>query len=368
LNIFYVCTHYTALLAAVVLETQALKAHVSIRPYVLVMASERKDDPLPLTASRLSYISKKRRTSKSKLSLNELCALYVREKLPFLWIDSSGEFDTLGCVMVTSVVVLSVIFPISWVLAFFYVTYSRYGLIPWEVVIDEWIIYLEVARTPVVEIILLTFHSMFCIPLILECMRALPFLIIFMVIPLQIYVQNISCMNTWYRKIEASSSKRTQLDQLLFMFKEFQILNIAAIPYTAAEVSCLFLVGGILSIAMNVACVRLHLVFPLYLYVVCPSVAIIVLLIIRMLLPYGIDVHEKSHSMLLKWKAGVTTDKYRRKKLESMKSVRWYCGVFDFNFFLIAKSIKMQYFSLIFNYTLEFLMAIPQSVFAQFKV
>jgi hypothetical protein len=77
---------------------------------------------------------------------------------------------------------------------------------------------------------------------------------------------------------------------------------------------------------------------------VCPTLCVLILSLIQLLLPFGINVHENFSSMLEQWRSepyANAKDKYLQRKLRLLSSIRWYAGftgVFDYNFFLIQST------------------------------
>jgi hypothetical protein len=95
----------------------------------------------------------------------------------------------------------------------------------------------------------------------------------------------------------------------------------------------------------------------------------LILSLIQLLLPFGINVHENSSSMLEQWRSepyANVKDKYLQRKLRSLSSIRWYAGftgVFDYNFFLIQSTLKGDFYSVIFDTTIDLVLLFPPSAF-----
>jgi hypothetical protein len=286
----------------------------------------------------------------------------IRKNHSYFWEDGSGELDRMGIVMMVSVVFLCIIFPVVCISAYFSLMYILHmGVIPWEILIKETLESYSVSVNSNLQIVLYTFHTLFGTTLVLESLRALPLLVILLVIPVQLYLRIIKLLE----ELQVASKNRRMVRELFFQFDQFRIINNASMPYTALEVGFLFFAGAVLSIVINFAAIRTYRVFPLYFYAALPSTSVVILLIIQLLLPFGINVHELSKSMLSKWTLEMSPgNPYNRRKLKSLRSIRWYAGCtgfFDCNFFLIQNSVKTGYYAVILDYTIDLVMLIPES-------
>jgi hypothetical protein len=102
---------------------------------------------------------------------------------------------------------------------------------------------------------------------------------------------------------------------------------------------------------------------------VCPTLCILILSLIQLLLLFGINVHENSSSMLEQWRSepyANAKDKNLQRKLRSLSCIRWYAdftGDFDYNFFLIQSTLKGDFYSVIFDKTIDVVLLFPPSAF-----
>jgi hypothetical protein len=317
--------------------------------------------------SGLINVHSKRKSGMSKLIIINKIRMAgtqkLRENHSYVWDDRTGDLDKMGLVMMVTVIFLCIIFPMVALSAFISLAYILpMGFLPWEILSkemsDESYSASDKSNFSRSQIVLYVLHAIFGIPLVLETLRALPLLIIWLVIPVQLSLLIIKLLE----ELQVVSKNRRQIKELFSQYDQFRINNNASMPHTALEVGFLFFSGAVLSIVANFAAIRTYRIFPWYIYLVCPSTAVVVLLIIQLLLPYGINVHTLSTSMLRKWTLEMSPgNPFIRRKLKSLRSIRWYAGFFDYNFFLIQNSVKMGYYAVILGYTIDLVMLIPES-------
>jgi hypothetical protein len=215
------------------------------------------------------------------------------------------------------------------------------------------------------------FHVIFGGPAIVEAFRALPLILIFLVIPIQLYLRCYTLLEDFQVRQNALADSR-KFRILFFKYDQFRVLNNEAQPYIGLQVSFLLFAGIALSVLANFSTVRAFHVFPWYLYLITPSLAIIILLLIQLLLPFGINVHTNSESLLRQWKSDPihAKGKYLRRKLKSLRSLRWYAGLmgfYEYNFFMIQQSFKTAYYAVILGYTIDFIMLVPASALVRLE-
>jgi len=88
------------------------------------------------------------------------------------------------------------------------------------------------------------------------------------------------------------------------------------------------------------------------------------MLIVGLLLPYGIKIHETTSDMFLRWKSDVgRCSKLEYRRLQGLQSLRCYTAAFGYTFFLLKKSAKPSYYAAIFQYTTDCMIVIPSELF-----
>jgi hypothetical protein len=111
--------------------------------------------------------------------------------------------------------------------------------------------------------------------------RALPLILIFLVIPIQLYLRCINlCKDFEARENALGCGRKFRL--LFHNYDKVRILNNEGQSYAGLQGSFLLFVGTALSVITNFATIRACQIFPWYLYVVCPSLSILILLIIQL--------------------------------------------------------------------------------------
>jgi hypothetical protein len=273
----------------------------------------------------------------------------------------------------TAMINLCIVFPIGWLgCLILFVFIFRVGFVPWQILMEEFIVNyrLEDQFFPV-SLMRYAFHLFLCGPVIVECFRALPLILIFLVIPIQLYLRCYTLLGDFQVRGNALADVR-KFRILFFKYDQFRVLNNESQPYIGLQVSFLLFAGIALSVLANFATIRAFHVFPWYVYWITPSLAIIILLIIQLLLPFGINVHTNSESLLRQWKSDPihAKGKYLRRKLKSLRSLRWYAGLmgfYEYNFFMIQQSFKTAYYAVILGYTIDFIMLVPASALVGLK-
>jgi hypothetical protein len=288
-----------------------------------------------------------------------------------IWNESAGKLDVMGIVMLSAMINLCIILPICWLaVSTIMIVIFPVGLLPLQIVVEELIEANGLEGRFQASLLRYWFQLALCSPLIVEGFRALPLILIFLVIPIQLYLRCIQlCKDFEARENALGCGRKFRL--LFHNYDKVRILNNEGQSYVGLQVSFLLFVGTALSVIANFTTIRAFQIFPWYLYVFCPSLSILILLIIQLLLPFGINCHENSEAMLRQWKSNpiYAKGKYLRRKLKSLRSLRWYAGLTGFyecNFFLIQDSFKTAYYAVILDYTINLILFIPASAVAGF--
>jgi hypothetical protein len=291
---------------------------------------------------------------------------FLRRKIPNCWDSSSGEFDFIGVIMLVCIIFLCVIFPLAFTATFMiYLHVVHVGFLPWEIIIDECLESHGVSQYT--SIVLIVFHTFFCLPIIAECSRALGIILIFFVSPVQLVLRSIKLVGDLQIRYKAlRCSGQRYFHQIFHQYDKLRIINNGAMPAASLEISVLFLAGVLLSIAANVGTIRMYHFLPWYIYVICPLFVIVVFLLIQLLLPQGIDIYENSQAMLGKWALEIDPRNISmRRKLKSEVAIKWYAGcagIYECNFFLVESSVKRNFYYVILDYTIMFIILLPTSV------
>jgi len=72
------------------------------------------------------------------------------------------------------------------------------GLLPWEILIDEILLSHNIQQTFSLRLCLSIVHVVLCIPAILFCLRGLQLMTVFIAIPVQIFLKDISLIGEFY--------------------------------------------------------------------------------------------------------------------------------------------------------------------------
>ncbi|OXA38386.1 hypothetical protein Fcan01_26808 [Folsomia candida] len=126
-------------------------------------------------------------------------------------------------------------------------------------------------------------------------------------------------------------------------------------------VSTLMGVGLMLEVVVNFATLKMTHVIPMPLYLVCPSLAVLIPAIIHLLLPMAVDIHGKTGQVIKKWKrhAVISLDKkYLTRRLRSTRPLRFSAGLFGFNFYNIVRNTKATYYGAIIYYSITALLSV----------
>jgi hypothetical protein len=299
-------------------------------------------------------------------------AIRRKTKLAHIWDPWTGKLDKMGVIMMIAMINLCTILPVFWLSAYtVQVFIFPVGFLPWQIVTEELIDRFELGTGFLVSGLRYVSPMLFSGTMIIENFRTLGLILLFLVMPIQLYLHCIKLLEDFQiRKNALGSSYKFR--QLFIAYNQMQVLIQESHAYTGIQISFLLFSGAIVSVIANFGTVRAHLSFPLSIYFVIPTLSILVLLIIQLLLPFAINVHEHSEAMLTQWKSDPirAKGKYLRRKLKSLRSLRWYAGVTGFyecNFFILENSFKMAYYSVILDYTISMIMLVPASEVAGFK-
>lgn len=140
-----------------------------------------------------------------------------------------------------------------------------------------------------------------------------------------------------------------------------QIIVQTTSDVTSLAICILMGAGLILSVAFNFVILKMYFVMPIALYLYFPPASLIVLVIIKVLVPIPIAVHEDDK--LLHWKLNCSLQimrdskrKYYKKRLKSLGIFKFYCAMFGHNFYFLKSSTKTKYQSVILSYTISVVM------------
>jgi hypothetical protein len=300
--------------------------------------------------------------------------LAIRRKIDNadIWDTQTGKLDKMGVIMMTAMINLCIIFPIIWLAGMMAMIFIfRIGFLPWQIVMEEIIDSFGLGTGFQASVLRYGSHMLLCGSVVIENFRAFNLILIFQVMPIQLYLECIKLMKDF--QIRENALRNSDKFRKLFLaYDQLRLLNQEAQRYTGIQISFLLLIGTVLSVLANFGTLRGYHIFPWYLYPVLPTLSIIILLILKLLLPFAINVHENSEEMLMQWKSDSNhaKSKYLRRKLKSIRSLRWYAGLMGFyecNFFILENSFRIAFYVVILDYTINMIMAIPASALAGFK-
>lgn len=127
----------------------------------------------------------------------------------------------------------------------------------------------------------------------------------------------------------------------------------------------LFAFGLFAGVLINAGSIKLMSVVPFWLYVMFPSVAVIIVLVISVMLPQAQRVNDMSTSILERWNMKVMQEpdamkrRYLRRKLKALTPSGLQVGIHEVRFFTIKRSTKAAFYVRILDNTINLSLAIP---------
>lgn len=191
----------------------------------------------------------------------------------------------------------------------------------------------------------------------IEQMRLFPLIMCICTIVVHIVLGILSHLRESRLRISMS---RVKSMQCLRKYYYLQIILQTMYDLSAPVIAALMTIGLLLSVTFNFLCVKMRSVLPMPYYLVCFVAAGIILVLIQILLPLAINVYEDSEALMQIWKVALRYScdrKYLRRRLRACKAVRFYAGLFKYNFFYISLSTKSTFWYAIVDYTITALLS-----------
>lgn len=122
----------------------------------------------------------------------------------------------------------------------------------------------------------------------------------------------------------------------------------------------LMLMGLLVFVFANFATLRFYRFLPFAVFTFFPSISAMVGLVVNLTLPYTHEIFENSieFGRILRVSMGNGEVKYFKRKISSVRAVRWYAGINGNNIFCLNRETKVQYFQNVVNYTITLLLGV----------
>ncbi|OXA63308.1 hypothetical protein Fcan01_00074 [Folsomia candida] len=111
----------------------------------------------------------------------------------------------------------------------------------------------------------------------------------------------------------------------------------------------------LMDVGSNFCTIKLRHVIPMPIYLVAPSISLIAPILIRTLLSVGVKVYEDAALLKRQWQNVVWKQrnmKYMKRKLWTIRVVRMFGEILQFNIFELKRSTKSAYYEAILSYTI----------------
>jgi len=122
----------------------------------------------------------------------------------------------------------------------------------------------------------------------------------------------------------------------------------------------LMAVGMIVLVILNFAIIKMYNFFPLYIFCMFPVINVIILGTIQLTVPRAVDVTNKSHEfiMLMKLNGGPSVKSYIFRRAKALIPATIDVGLPGYKLFSFENSTKINYYSAIFNHTINLITAL----------
>lgn len=265
---------------------------------------------------------------------------------------SSNEIDWLG-LAITGIVIIA---PISQLAVPFGGMLG--GFDPWKFILED-IVPPEIWEMWVTQIVYKIIATALLFIIMSETIRMFPMIILMVFLPVLTGIETIQMSMEYYQRCQSPKD----FMNLHKIHTRHQIVNNNSMRYIPIEAFLLTACGAILACALNFAALKFYGRVPLGFYVLLVVGDAITLFAIAMILPFAIRLHENSSEALFLWKSQCgAKSKYLRRKFGALRSIRFYAGINGFNLFLYEKSVKVDYFAMIINNTINLLLSVPFSL------
>jgi len=155
-------------------------------------------------------------------------------------------------------------------------------------------------------------------------------------------------------------SSRIMVNVALTLYLRIQVLMASVIIVLATLMAILMFWALLFCVLFIFLGIRLYPFLPLI--VSCYFVIAIVVIItgIEIIVPYAHVLTECSENALKKIFSGKMSHKYWKRRAKATRPIVLYCGINDNYCFALGKYTRTTYYWIIFNYTINFLLGIPE--------
>ncbi|OXA54322.1 hypothetical protein Fcan01_11452 [Folsomia candida] len=247
-------------------------------------------------------------------------------------------------------------------------TTSRFVIFPMVVLLrldicgfvihDLWI-WLGVWGNPIIWVIDIIIRTPLTYTFFMECQRTLPFVVFFLAMPLQLFVQSIIKLLD-----DATEFGRNKFlrETSVRIFKKIQLFVIIPQRLVTTQTLLLMFVGFSFLVCLNFATIRfLHYDLPFMYYMMFPILGFILTSVMRAMLPVAIDMHERSVEILRLWRHNTALQGRGKallnKTVRAMRPLCFFAGIDDLIFYKIDKPVLGSFFSTIQDWTITLLMS-----------
>jgi len=186
-----------------------------------------------------------------------------------------------------------------------------------------------------------------------ELTRTFSFLLIYLIGNLQMLLDCLALI----QKQTALLTLSSQFKSPFHIYARVRLILRITSNSQGVSTAALMWAGLVLSVCVNFACLKLHSIIPMPLFLVFPTISILIPTIVAETLPDAINCFEKSRELIKNWGTRTMTRKVNNafylKKVRSLRPLKLYAKVPGYNLFLLKKSTQATYYSIIIIYTVN---------------
>jgi hypothetical protein len=212
----------------------------------------------------------------------------------------------------------------------------------------------------VFRILMILIRFLLVLAMLTELLRCMPLICIFLIIPASMGSNCVKLLNI----LQNQSKKRSKNNFLLIstLYKRQAIICNEFNTFVAPATFALMNLGFFESVLVICGIVKMYTIFPTSIYILLPILQLIIFLIIKFTLPYGINIFEHSRQMLHCWndeaKDMTLYDRRTRKTIRSLRPSFFTAGINGFNLYILKKSLKHTYFMIILDNAITALVSV----------
>jgi hypothetical protein len=169
-----------------------------------------------------------------------------------------------------------------------------------------------------------------------------------------------------------ASISYARLNAYLANYHALEIILLTAYDYIGNVIGSLMLIGFFLAVVFNFASLKMYPVIPMPLYLYFPSVSVLIPFTIHFMLKMGIDYHGNTENMVaIKWNrvVGQSCDrKYARRRIRATRILRVHGSILGFKIYDLTKSVRVEFYKAIQDYTINALLSIDTSHMKRFEI